>query len=112
MSEEKKPFVVSVEQSTEDYAASRAVADQVAAPVLDVMATMPEFRNFKLSRNDACPCGSGKKYKACHMQSIPAAPTRKAAVKQSKPSKKRMGLELQRIAIEQAALAAKPPEGP
>jgi preprotein translocase subunit SecA len=24
----------------------------------------------KIGRNDLCPCGSGKKYKSCHGQSI------------------------------------------
>ncbi|MCX6706391.1 MAG: SEC-C metal-binding domain-containing protein [Candidatus Woesebacteria bacterium] len=25
----------------------------------------------KIGRNDPCPCGSGKKYKKCHMNRVP-----------------------------------------
>lgn len=29
--------------------------------------TVPRLRAFRLGRNDPCPCGSGKKYKKCHL---------------------------------------------
>jgi preprotein translocase subunit SecA len=29
----------------------------------------------RVGRNDPCPCGSGKKYKKCHMQSDEGAET-------------------------------------
>ena len=28
-------------------------------------------RSEKVGRNDPCPCGSGKKYKNCHMRQAP-----------------------------------------
>lgn len=27
--------------------------------------TYPQFKEYKINRNDLCPCGSGKKYKKC-----------------------------------------------
>ena len=33
----------------------------------------------KVGRNDPCPCGSGKKYKQCHLPIEEAAPGRTAA---------------------------------
>lgn len=29
--------------------------------------------NEKIGRNDPCPCGSGKKYKSCCMNKVPAS---------------------------------------
>jgi hypothetical protein len=30
-------------------------------------ATVPTRQVLKVGRNDVCPCGSGKKYKSCHL---------------------------------------------
>ncbi|MDE6818398.1 MAG: SEC-C domain-containing protein [Muribaculaceae bacterium] len=30
------------------------------------MKKQPVKKTAKIGRNDPCPCGSGKKYKACH----------------------------------------------
>ena len=58
-----------------DFAAAEtleAPADAAPAPTLAPPAPAPApvqtFRRFqdKVGRNDPCPCGSGKKYKACH----------------------------------------------
>ena len=51
-------------QEDPNYAAQRAAAAQAgqqAAKVETVRRNEP-----KVGRNDACPCGSGKKYKHCH----------------------------------------------
>jgi hypothetical protein len=30
-----------------------------------------QITSKKIGRNDLCPCGSGKKYKKCHINSVP-----------------------------------------
>lgn len=32
----------------------------------DAVVSDEDFENLNISRNDPCPCGSGKKYKHCH----------------------------------------------
>jgi preprotein translocase subunit SecA len=48
-----------------EYQEAEQLAQQAAAPASDHPGTV---RNIlpKVGRNDACPCGSGKKYKHCH----------------------------------------------
>jgi preprotein translocase subunit SecA len=55
-----------VSRAEEEPPASRggAPAAQAAAP-----RTAPVRTGPRVGRNDPCPCGSGKKYKRCHMQS-------------------------------------------
>ncbi|MBZ1351775.1 preprotein translocase subunit SecA [Alcaligenaceae bacterium LF4-65] len=50
-----------------EYQEAEQLAQQAAAPASDHPGTV---RNIlpKVGRNDACPCGSGKKYKHCHGQ--------------------------------------------
>ena len=55
-----------------ESAGSTADAEQIAlalqqAPAADDSAQQP-FKRYgrKIGRNDPCPCGSGRKYKACH----------------------------------------------
>ncbi len=46
----------------------------------------PARRETKVGRNDPCPCGSGKKYKHCHMgQDLQAAGVTAAAAKTTSP---------------------------
>ena len=45
-----------------------AAPEELLAPMA-TPANMPEVgisAGVKVGRNDPCPCGSGKKYKACH----------------------------------------------
>ena len=49
-------------------------------------------RGDKVGRNDPCPCGSGKKYKNCHMRQQ-AMPGGEAADSSSDASKKREGVQ-------------------
>ena len=53
--EVEMPELENVSYQHADYAGETATAEQEAAPV-----------PAKVGRNDACPCGSGKKYKHCH----------------------------------------------
>jgi preprotein translocase subunit SecA len=47
-----------------NVAESETQNSSVAVPMMNkIMNTAP-----KVGRNDACPCGSGKKYKHCHGQ--------------------------------------------
>jgi preprotein translocase subunit SecA len=44
-------------------------AEAAAAAAVDDAQEAPVVRNErKVGRNEACPCGSGKKYKQCHGQ--------------------------------------------
>ncbi|MEY3739608.1 MAG: preprotein translocase subunit SecA [Pseudomonadota bacterium] len=56
-----------VQYQHSDYQEADQQAQQAAAPNSDHPGTV---RNIlpKVGRNDACPCGSGKKYKHCHGQ--------------------------------------------
>jgi preprotein translocase subunit SecA len=50
-----------------DFDAAMA-PEQLLAPTAspDADKSEPAFAGMKIGRNDACPCGSGKKYKQCH----------------------------------------------
>lgn len=43
-------------------------------PELAFLLTMRVTRRTDVGRNDPCPCGSGRKYKACHMNQPPERP--------------------------------------
>ena len=45
-------------------AAPEELLAPTAMPAGDLEAAMSQ--GFKVGRNDPCPCGSGKKFKACH----------------------------------------------
>jgi preprotein translocase subunit SecA len=47
-------------QSAEEALSTNAASDKKAEPIRN--------RGEKVGRNDPCPCGSGKKYKNCHMR--------------------------------------------
>jgi len=50
-----------------EHAQASAMEDEVAAPDSDDHHVKPFVREAaKVGRNDACPCGSGKKFKQCH----------------------------------------------
>jgi preprotein translocase subunit SecA len=49
------PEVENVRYQHADYAGDAVADESEAAPAA-----------AKVGRNDACPCGSGKKYKHCH----------------------------------------------
>ena len=36
-------------------------------PSIERMDFVPKDRSPKVGRNDLCPCGSGRKYKKCHL---------------------------------------------
>jgi preprotein translocase subunit SecA len=61
--------VLAAPEVAEEPAAGAGAAPSyaAAAAAAEVVAAQP-FRRFqeKVGRNDPCPCGSGKKYKACH----------------------------------------------
>ena len=51
--------------------APRAAAEAVAANGAGSKKPEPiRNRKEKIGRNDPCPCGSGKKYKNCHMRQV------------------------------------------
>ncbi len=52
--------------SKEQYPGADAQRQAAAAPQGQRSVTMPAKAALKIGRNDPCPCGSGKKYKACH----------------------------------------------
>lgn len=51
---------------TDDLAEAQQKAAQAGAPVSDKPKQQQIVNDLKIGRNDACPCGSGKKYKQCH----------------------------------------------
>jgi preprotein translocase subunit SecA len=54
-----------IEAAGEDYAADEN--DYYQEPGMPPVAKrQPIHVEPKIGRNDPCPCGSGKKYKACH----------------------------------------------
>lgn len=56
-----------IEDLGEDYAANeRDAAGNAAAQRRQPVRQQPVQAGPKIGRNDPCPCGSGKKYKACH----------------------------------------------
>jgi preprotein translocase subunit SecA len=60
---EEPPQVTNVKYQHADYDEALALDTADEAPV----AAAPFVRaGGKVGRNDACPCGSGKKYKHCH----------------------------------------------
>ena len=62
---EEAPAASNVRYQHADYEEALAVAAADAAPA--ALAPPPFTRvGQKVGRNDACPCGSGKKYKHCH----------------------------------------------
>jgi preprotein translocase subunit SecA len=66
---EPEPAAINVRYQHADYDEALAAAGAPAGDNGDVaVATAPPFvrAGGKVGRNDACPCGSGKKYKHCH----------------------------------------------
>ena len=72
--------VASEEMTAEQESAIKALAEAKAASVDNIVGTeqMPTFiftrtrpivRDYKIGRNDPCPCGSGLKYKNCCLAS-------------------------------------------
>ena len=72
--------VASEEMTAEQESAIKALAEAKAASVENIVGTeqMPTFRfrksrpivrDYKIGRNDPCPCGSGLKYKNCCLAS-------------------------------------------
>jgi uncharacterized protein YecA (UPF0149 family) len=49
-------------------AQARARAEQAARQVAAARAAQQRAQIPKIGRNDPCHCGSGKKYKNCHMK--------------------------------------------
>ena len=72
--------VASEEMTAEQESAIKALAEAKAASVENIVGAeqMPTFRfrksrpivrDYKIGRNDPCPCGSGLKYKNCCLAS-------------------------------------------
>ena len=62
---------IEAEERAQAEAASRQMQFQHAdmgGLGADEEAATPDYQNERIGRNDACPCGSGKKYKHCHGQ--------------------------------------------
>jgi preprotein translocase subunit SecA len=58
-----------IDAAGQDYAADEN--DYYTEPVMDpTVKRQPIQAEPKIGRNDLCPCGSGKKYKACHGQGL------------------------------------------
>jgi preprotein translocase subunit SecA len=60
---EESPDDVALEATEPDH---YAVDDAVQPPLPKVVETVVIDDEDRIGRNDACPCGSGKKYKKCH----------------------------------------------
>jgi len=52
---------------TEDQVMAMEPADQVYMRRLAGPITTAQQASMKVGRNDPCPCGSGRKFKRCHM---------------------------------------------
>ena len=72
--------VASEEMTAEQESAIKALAEAKAASVENIVGaeqmptfrftkTRPIVRDYKIGRNDPCPCGSGLKYKNCCLAS-------------------------------------------
>ena len=72
--------VASAEMTAEQESAIQTLAEAKAASVENIVGAeqMPTFRfskprpvvrDYKIGRNDPCPCGSGLKYKKCCLDS-------------------------------------------
>ena len=72
--------VASEEMTPEQESAIKALAEAKAASVENIVGaeqmptfrftrTRPIVRDYKIGRNDPCPCGSGLKYKKCCLDS-------------------------------------------
>ena len=65
--EERKQDTSKLKTSrTDDLAQSQQMARQAAEGVSEQPKQHQIISGPKIGRNDACPCGSGKKYKSCH----------------------------------------------
>lgn len=57
--------------SYHDYIENLKKNEKLAAKVRQASNAKTLKRAYpKVGRNDACPCGSGKKYKNCHMREV------------------------------------------
>ncbi|MGH8553050.1 MAG: SEC-C metal-binding domain-containing protein, partial [Methylococcales bacterium] len=62
-----QPAQPSVDQFTYEHADARSSLDDSDSPEKAPQPRQPYKRaSRKVGRNEACPCGSGKKYKQCH----------------------------------------------
>ena len=62
-----QPHVENVHYQHADYNPEAAPEDLLAPEALPQNRILPQVNTMmKVGRNDPCPCGSGKKYKACH----------------------------------------------
>ena len=72
--------VASEEMTAEQESAIKALAEAKAASVENIVGaeqiptfrftrTRPIVKDYKVGRNDPCPCGSGLKYKKCCLDS-------------------------------------------
>ncbi len=59
-------------QSTSDIARQQAAAIDGSQSATEKIEPIRNLQK-KIGRNDPCPCGSGKKYKNCHMKKTPVA---------------------------------------
>src|SRR5262249_31791637 len=59
--------LVAQHAEAEAFGGSTAGAEPEAAPAPPAAAAPIRNRGPRVGRNDPCPCGSGKKYKKCHM---------------------------------------------
>ncbi|MCP4813412.1 MAG: preprotein translocase subunit SecA, partial [Planctomycetaceae bacterium] len=64
-SHEEVPSTASAEQHAETAAQQAA---QASSEREDVKPEPIRNKSPRVGRNDPCPCGSGKKYKSCHMR--------------------------------------------
>ena len=55
--------VASAEMTAEQESAIQTLAEQM--PTFRFSKPRPVVRDYKIGRNDPCPCGSGLKYKKC-----------------------------------------------
>ena len=62
--DDAKSAASEMESNTASQQAAQASSSQTAEPKVETIRN----REPRVGRNDPCPCGSGKKYKACHMR--------------------------------------------
>jgi uncharacterized protein YecA (UPF0149 family) len=68
---ETDEVVMNAQEAVADAKANDVIVGGGAIPPVYMtrQKTKPHIKDFKVGRNDPCPCGSGEKYKKCCMAS-------------------------------------------
>ena len=63
-----KAMVIVDDGRERDYGALKKLGLALSIPRSKIRAAQPIIKDASLGRNDPCSCGSGKKFKRCHLK--------------------------------------------